>query len=108
MSRRLRVSIASALLVVAVLGVVAVAGQIGTTYYLPTGDGGVATEHVAVFEPAVAWTVVAGLAALALAGNLVLAIRRSVPRWQWIVAAALTVIAVAAPFIVGTLDRPTF
>lgn len=108
MSRPLRVSIAAALLVAALLGVFGVATQIGLTYYLPPAESGAATEHVAIFAPAVAGTVIAGLAALALVGNLVLAIRRALPRWAWIVAVALAVIAVAVPFVVGGLSRPTF
>ena len=108
MTRALRVTIASVLLVVALLGVFGVASQIGLTYYLPPAESGGATEHVAVFAPAVVGTVVAGLAAVALAGNLVLAIRRALPRWAWIVAALLTVVAVAVQFVVGGLDRPTF
>ena len=107
MSRSLRVSIASALFVVALLGVFGAATQIGITYYLPS-SGGEATRHVAVFGPAVTATVVAGLAALALAAHLVQAIRGVLPRWVWIVAALLTVVAVAAPVVVGGLARPAF
>ena len=108
MSRRLRVSIASGLLVVALLGVFGVATQIGITYYLPPSASGEATRHVAAFEPAVAGTVVAGLAAVVLVANLVLAIRRAMPRWAWIVAALLAVTALAVPFVVATFQRPTF
>lgn len=108
MSRPLRVAIASVLVVVALLGVFWVAGQIGLVYYLPPADNGEATEHVAVFGPAVTGTVVAGLAALALVAHLVLAIRRPLPRWEWVVAGVLAVVAVAAPFVVGGLSRPTF
>jgi hypothetical protein len=108
MSRRLRIVIASALLVVALLGVLGVVTQIGITYYLPPAENGEATRHVAAFAPAVAGTVVAGLAALALVGNLVVVIRRALPRWAWIVAALLTVIAVAVPVIVAALQRPVF
>lgn len=96
------------LLVIALLGVFGVATQIGLTYYLPPSANGEATQHVAVFGPAVAGTVVAGLAALVLVANLALAIRRALPRWAWIVAALLTVVAASAPFVVGGLSRPTF
>jgi hypothetical protein len=108
MSRALRIVIASALLVIAAFATFVVATEIGIAYYLPSGSGADATTHVAVFAPAVVATVVAGLATVLLVAHLVVAIRRAVPRWQWIVAAVLTVIAVAAPFVIGTLDRPTF
>ena len=107
MSRRLRVIVASGLVAVAILGATAVATQIATTYYLPSSTGN-ATEHTALFGPAIAATVVAVLAVAALVAHLVAAIRRRPRRWRWAVASVLTLVAVASPFVVGSLDRPTF
>ena len=107
MSRRLRVIVASGLLAAAILGAAAVATQIATTYYLPSSTGN-ATEHTALFGPAIAATVVAVLAVAALVAHLVAAIQRRPRRWMWAVASGLTLVAVASPFVVGSLDRPTF
>lgn len=108
MSQPLRVVVASLLLAISALGLTVVASQIATTYYLPPGDSGVATEHIALFEPAIVGTVVASLAVVALLVHLVVILRRRTARWMWIVAAACTLLAVGAPVVVGMLDRPVF
>ena len=108
MSQPLRVVVASILLAIAALSLNVVASEITTTYYLPPGDAGVATEHTATFGPAIAGTVVASLAALALLVHLVVVLRRRAARWMWLAAAVCTLLAVGAPVIVGSLDRPTF
>ena len=105
MSRRLRVIVASALLAAAVLGAAAVATQIATTYYLPSSTG-TATEHTALFGPAIAGTVAAALAVVVLVGHLVVATMRRPRRWMWLVASGLALVAVASPFVVGGFDRP--
>jgi hypothetical protein len=66
----------------------------------------VATEHVTAFEPAIAGTVVASLAMIALLVHLLVVLRRRAARWMWIVAAVCTLLAVGAPVVVATLDRP--
>lgn len=108
MSQPLRVIVASLLLAIAALGLTVVTSQIATTYYLPPGDSGVATEHTAVFGPAIVGTVVASLALVALLAHLVVVLRRRTARWMWIAAAVCTLLAVGAPVIVGMLDRPVF
>ena len=108
MSRVQRIVVASALLVVAVLGLVSVASQIGVTYYLPPDDSGFASTHVAVFAPAVVGTVVAAFVVLALVVLLIVAVRRAVPLGMWIAAAVVALVALITPFVVGMLDRPTF
>ncbi|MET0822470.1 MAG: hypothetical protein ABWY58_16015 [Aeromicrobium sp.] len=109
MSQPLRIICASILLAIAAWGLVVVASQITTTYYLPPGASGVATKHTAAFEPAVTGTVVASVAAIALLSHLVVVVlRRQAARWTWIAAAACTLVAVGAPVVVATLDRPVF
>lgn len=108
MSRVQRIVVASVLLVVAVLGLVSVASQIGVTYYLPPDDSGFASTHVAVFAPAVVGSVIAGLAVLALVALLIVVVRRAVPLGIWIAAAAVAIVALLTPFVIGMLDRPTF
>lgn len=108
MSQPLRVVIASLLLVVAALGLAAVSGQIAITYLLPPGDSGLATEHVALFGPAIVGTVVAALAVAALVVHLILVIRRRTPGWTWIAAAVCALLAVGAPFVVSMADTPVF
>ena len=107
-SQPLRVVVAAILLAIAALGLTVVASEITTTYYLPPGDSGAATEHTAAFGPAIAGTFVAALAALALLVHLVVVLRRRAARWMWLAASACTLLAVGAPVIVGSLDRPTF
>jgi len=107
MSRHLRVIVASALLAAAVLGAAAVATQIATTYYLPSSTGP-ATEHTALFGPAIAGTVVAVLAVVSLVVHLVAAIQHRPRRWMWVVASGLALVAVASPFVVGGFDRPAW
>jgi hypothetical protein len=108
MSQPIRVIVASILLAIAALGLIIVAGEIATTYYLPPGDSGVATKHTAAFGPAVAGTVVASVAVIALLVHLVVVLRRRAARWTWFVAAVCTLLAVGAPVIVGSLARPDF
>jgi hypothetical protein len=107
MSRRLRVIVASVLLAAAILGTAAVASQIATTYYVPSSTS-YATEHTALFGPAIAGTVVCALALVALVGHLVASIQHRPRRWMWLVAASLALIAVASPFVVGGFDRPAW
>jgi hypothetical protein len=108
MSQPLRVVLASLLLVVAVVGLAAVAGQITMTYLLPPGDSGLATEHIALFGPAIAGTVVAAVAVAALVVHLIVVIRRRTPGWVWIAATVCALLAVGAPVIVSMSDRPVF
>jgi len=108
MSQPLRVVVASVLVLIAAFGLAAVAGQIALTYLLPPDDSGMATEHVALFGPAIVGTVVASLAVVALLVHLVLVIRRRVARWMWVAAAICTLVAVGAPIVVSAFDRPTF
>ena len=108
MSQPLRVTVACLQLAVAALGLAIVAGQIASTYVLPPGDSGPATERVDVFEPAVAGTVVGSLAVLALLTHLVLVVRRRSARWMWITAGVLSLVAIGMPIYVTSLDRPTF
>jgi hypothetical protein len=107
MSQPLRVIVASVLLATAALGLTVVASDIAITHYLP-GDSGVATKHTATFEPAIAGTVVASVAVIALLGHLIVVLRRRAPRWMWLAAAVCTLLGVGAPVIVATLDRPVF
>ncbi|TAJ46883.1 MAG: hypothetical protein EPO52_15240 [Herbiconiux sp.] len=108
MSQRVRVIVASILLVIAVLGLAAVASQIPATYYQAPDDSGLATKQVAFFGPAIVGTVVASLAVVALATHLIVVLRRPAARWMWISAAVCTLLAVGAPIVVGVLDRPVF
>ncbi|OAN30810.1 hypothetical protein A4X17_04425 [Plantibacter sp. H53] len=108
MSRVQRILGASALLVIAALSLVVVATQTTMTWYQAPGADGLATKQIAVFEPALVGTVIAALAVLALLVHLVLVIRRAVPRVQWVVAIALTVVAVIAAVLVSIADRPVF
>ena len=108
MSRVQRILGASALLVIAALSLVVVATQTTMTWYQAPGADGLATKQIAVFEPAVVGTVIAALAVLALLVHLVLVIRRAVPRMQWVVAIALTVVTVIAAVLVSIADRPVF
>lgn len=109
MSQPLRVIVASLLLAIAALGLTVVASEIAVTYYLPPGDSGLATEHVAVFGPAVVGTVIASLAVVALLAHLVVVVvRRRAARWMWIVAAVCTLLAVGSAVVVSTLDTPVF
>jgi hypothetical protein len=108
MSQPLRVIVASILLATAALGLTVAASYIAVTYYLPPGDSGVATEHTATFKPAIAGTVVASLAVIALLAHLIVVLRRRAARWMWLAAAACTLLAVGAAVIVATLDRPVF
>lgn len=108
MSRVQRILAAAVLLLVAVLGTIVVSTQILMTWYQAPGQDGLATEQVAVFEPVVVGTVVAGITVLALLVHLIVVIRRAVPRVQWIVAVALTVVAVIAAILVSVADRPAF
>jgi hypothetical protein len=107
-SQPLRVTVATILLAIATFALVVVSSDIAVTYYLPPGDSGVATKHTATFEPAIAGTVVASLAALALLVHLVVVLRGRAARLTWFAAAVCTLVAVGAPVIVGSLDRPTF
>lgn len=108
MSRLQRILVASALLVIAALGLLVAATQTTMIWYQAPGADGIATEQVAVFEPAVVGTVVAAVAVLVLLVHLILVIRRAVPRMQWVVAVALTVVAVIAAVLVSIADRPVF
>ncbi|VXB48033.1 hypothetical protein [Plantibacter sp. T3] len=108
MSRVQRILVASALLVMAALGLLVAATQTTMIWYQAPGADGIATEQVAVFEPAVVGTVVAAVAVLALLAHLVLVIRRAVPRMQWVVAIALTAVTVIAAVLVSIADRPVF
>lgn len=108
MPQPLRVIVASLLLAIAGLGLTVVASEIALTYYLPPGDSGVATEHTALFGPAIVGTVVASLAVVVLLVHLVVVLRRRTARWMWIAAGACTLVAVGAPVIVAMLDRPVF
>ncbi|HXH36102.1 MAG TPA: hypothetical protein VNJ54_17110 [Plantibacter sp.] len=108
MSQPLRVVLASLLLVVAVVGLATVADQITMTYFLPPGEGGMATEHVALFGPAIAGTVGAAVAVAALVVHLLVVIRRRTPGWVWIAATVCALLAVGAPVIVSMSDRPAF
>lgn len=108
MSRVQRILVASALLVIAALGLLVTATQTTMIWYQAPGADGLATEQVAVFEPAVVGTVIAAVAVLALLVHLILVIRRAVPRMQWVVALALTVVAVIAAVLVSIADRPVF
>ena len=108
MSRVQRILVASALLVIAALGLLVAATQTTMIWYQAPGADGIATEQVAVFEPAVVGTVVAAVAVLALLAHLVLVIRRAVPRMQWVVAIALTAVTVIAAVLVSIADRPVF
>ncbi|SMQ61445.1 hypothetical protein SAMN06295909_0593 [Plantibacter sp. VKM Ac-1784] len=108
MSRLQRILVASALLVIAALGLLVAATQTTMIWYQAPGADGIATEQVAVFEPAVVGTVVAAVAVLVLLVHLILVIRRAVPRMQWVVAIALTVVAVIAAVLVSIADRPVF
>ena len=108
MSRVQRILVASALLVIAALGLLVAATQTTMIWYQAPGADGIATEQVAVFEPAVVGTVVAAVAVLVLLVHLILVIRRAVPRMQWVVAMALTVVAVIAAVLVSIADRPVF
>jgi hypothetical protein len=108
MSRVRRILLASALLVIAALGLSVVATQTTMTWYQAPGADGMATEQIAVFEPAVIGTVVAAVAVLALLTHLVLAVRRAVPRLQWLIAVALAVATVIVAVLVSVADRPAF
>lgn len=108
MSRVQRVLGASALLVIAAFGLSIAATQTTMTWYQAPGADGLATKQTAVFEPAVVGTVIAAVAVLALLAHLILVIRRAVPRVQWVVAIALTVVAVIAAVLVSIADRPVF
>lgn len=108
MSRVQRILVASALLVIAAFGLLVAATQTTMIWYQAPGADGIATEQVAVFEPAVVGTVIAAVAVLALLAHLILVIRRAVPRMQWVVAIALTVVAVIAAVLVSIADRPVF
>lgn len=108
MSRVQRILGASALLVIAAFGLLVAATQTTMTWYQAPGADGIATEQVAVFEPAVVGTVIAAVAVLALVAHLILVIRRAVPRVQWVVAVALTVATVIAAVLVSIADRPVF
>ena len=108
MSRLQRILVASALLVIAALGLLVAATQTTMIWYQAPGADGIATEQVAVFEPAVVGTVVAAVAVLVLLVHLILVIRRAVSRMQWVVAIALTVVAVIAAVLVSIADRPVF
>jgi hypothetical protein len=108
MSQPLRVIVASVLLATAALGLTVVASDIAITHYLPPGDSGVATKHIATFEPAIAGTVVASIAVIALLAHLIVVLRRRAARWMWLAAAVCTLLGVGAPVIVATLDRPVF
>lgn len=108
MSRVRRILVASALLVIAAFGLLVAATQTTMIWYQAPGADGIATEQVAVFEPAVVGTVIAAVAVLALLVHLILVIRRAVPRLQWVVAVALTVATVIAAVLVSIADRPVF
>ncbi|WP_285027063.1 hypothetical protein [Plantibacter sp. ME-Dv--P-122b] len=108
MSRVQRILAASAMLVIAALGLLVAATQTTMTWYQAPGADGMATKQIAVFEPAVVGTVIAAVAVLALLVHLILVIRRAVPRMQWVVAMALTVVAVIAAVLVSIADRPVF
>lgn len=109
MSRAQRILTASALLVIALFGLLVVATQIPITYSLPpAGDGAYATTHVTTFAPAVLGTVLAAVAVIALLGHLVTVIRRPVPLWWWIAADALIVVVVGAAVLVSMADHPAF
>lgn len=108
MSRVQRILAASALLVIAALGLLVAATQTTMTWYQAPGADGMATKQIAVFEPAVVGSVIAAVAVLALLVHLILVIRRAVPRMQWVVAVALTVVAVIAAVLVSIADRPVF
>lgn len=108
MSRVQRILVASALLVIAALGLLVAATQTTMIWYEAPGADGIATEQVAVFEPAVVGTVIAAVAVLALLVHLILVIRRAVPRMQWVVAIALTAVTVIAAVLVSIADRPVF
>lgn len=108
MPRSQRIIIASGFLLAAALALVVAASQIGLTWYSAPGASGVATKQIAVFEPAIAGTVVSALATLALLAHLLVITRRAVPRWQWGVSGTVCVIAVLAAVIVSTADRPVF
>ncbi len=96
------------MLVIAALGLLVAATQTTMTWYQAPGADGMATKQIAVFEPAVVGTVIAAVAVLALLVHLILVIRRAVPRMQWVVAMALTVVAVIAAVLVSIADRPVF
>ena len=108
MSRVQRILVASALLVIAAIGLMVVATQTTMTWYQAPGADGMATKQIAVFEPAVVGTVIAAVAVLALLVHLLIVIRRAVSRLQWIVAVAARGRAVIAAVLVSVADRPTF
>jgi hypothetical protein len=45
---------------------------------------------------------------IAVLVHLVVVLRRQAARWTWIAAAVCTLLAVGAPVVVSTLDRPVF
>ncbi|KAA1376264.1 hypothetical protein [Aeromicrobium fastidiosum] len=108
MSLPRRVVVAVILVAIAVCGLVVVASQIAVTYYLPPGESGVATKHVSAFKPAIAGTVIASLAAIALLAHLVVVLRGRTARWMWFVATACALVSVGTPIIVATMDRPVY
>ncbi|PPG02809.1 hypothetical protein C5E06_10185 [Pseudoclavibacter sp. RFBI5] len=108
MPRVQRIILASGLLLTAALALVVVSSQIGMTWYAAPGASGVATKQTAVFEPAIVGTVVTALAALALLAQVLVAARRTVPRWTWAASGAVSVLAVVAAVVVSTADRPVF
>lgn len=103
-----RIVTASGLLLIAGFALVVTASQIGMTWYRAPDETGVATKQVAVFEPAVVGTVVAGLAVVALLAFLLVAIRRVVSRWMWATALVTSIVAMVAAVLVSTASRPTF
>jgi hypothetical protein len=108
MSRIQRIIIASGLLLSAVLTLVVVVSQIGQTWYMAPDDTGFASKQVAVFEPAVAGTVVVALAVFALLVHLLVVMRRAVSRWMWVAAVVVSIVAVVAAVVVSTASRPDF
>lgn len=107
MQRLPRIALASLFFLVALAATAIVATAIPLDYVVPDGDGGT-VGRVAVFEPAVAGTVIAGVLTLFEIGFLVWCAVRTPPRFAWVVAALLAVAAIVVVVVVTNEPRPVF
>jgi len=107
MPRTLRVLLAALLLLVAVVGLLGVLPQLTQSAALPTTPGHT-SAHVSAYGPGVVGLVLVGVILVALAVHVARVARRPASAATWILAAVLAAAALATPFLIAALQRPTF
>ncbi|QDP97150.1 hypothetical protein FOE78_15540 [Microlunatus elymi] len=106
----LRIAGSVVLILICLLGALIAASGIQLTYYLPpvNGSGGMATRHTTTFGPAIAATITVVIFALTEIVWLVWNLVSVPPRWFWIGAALIAVIAIIVGVSANELPRPSF